>query len=125
MPTILTKTDITPMVLDSGNEIVLANWPDDIHNICNVNNDIPVKIPSHPYVLVNRSLLCNSGIEAKSNFLSESLAAHHDVDSKLVMYFTVNTAFVTYFDSITNLMYSLEVLLLLNRMTFEQANLFP
>ena len=47
------KTDITPTVLDGGNRIILANWPDDKHIICNVNSDIPVKIPSHPYVLAN------------------------------------------------------------------------
>ena len=35
--------DVTPTVLDGGNEIVLANWPNDKHIICNVNNDIPVK----------------------------------------------------------------------------------
>ena len=53
------KTDITPTILDGGNEIVLANWPNNKHIICNINNDIPAKIPSHPYVLVNRSVLCN------------------------------------------------------------------
>ena len=63
------KTDITPMVLDRGNEIILADWPDDKHIICNVNNDIPVKIPSHAYVLVNRSVLCNCGIEVENNNL--------------------------------------------------------
>ena len=61
------------MVLDGGNEITLANWPDDKHIICNINNDIPVKIPSHPYVLVNRCVLCNCGIQAENNFLLESL----------------------------------------------------
>ena len=58
------KTDVTPTVLDGGDEIILANWPNDKHIICNINNDIPVKIPSHPYVLVNRSILCNCSIEA-------------------------------------------------------------
>ena len=53
------KTDITLTVCDGGNEIILANWLNDIHIICNINNSIPVKIPSHPYVLVNRSILCN------------------------------------------------------------------
>ena len=48
------KTDVTPIVLDGDDEIVLTNWPNDKHIICNVNNDIPFKIPSHPYVLVNR-----------------------------------------------------------------------
>ena len=50
------KTDVTPTVLDGGDEIILANWPNDKHIICNINNDIPLKIPSHPYVLVNRSI---------------------------------------------------------------------
>ena len=39
------KTNIMPMVLDRGNEIILANLPDDKHIICNVSNDIPVKLP--------------------------------------------------------------------------------
>ena len=46
-------TDISPIVLDGGNEIILANWPNDKHILCNINNDIPVRIPSHPYVLMN------------------------------------------------------------------------
>ena len=44
------KIDIKPAGLDGGNEIILANWPNDKHNECNVNNDIPVKIPSFPYI---------------------------------------------------------------------------
>ena len=51
------ETDTTPVVLDRGNEIILANWPNYKHIICNINNDIPIKIPSHPYALVNRSVL--------------------------------------------------------------------
>ena len=77
------KTDITPTVLDGGNEIILANWPNDKHIICNIKNDIPVKIPSHPYVLVNRSVLCDCGIEAENDFLLESLAAYENANSKL------------------------------------------
>ena len=80
------KTDITQTVLDGGDEIVLANWPNDKHIIYNVNNDIPVKIPSHPYVLVNRSILCNCSIEADNHFLLESIAACDNKDSNLVMY---------------------------------------
>ena len=59
------KTDVTPIVLDGGNEIILANWPDDKHIICTINTDISIKIPSHQYVLVNRSVLCNCGMKAK------------------------------------------------------------
>ena len=32
------KTDISPTVPDGGNEIILANWPNDKHIICNTNN---------------------------------------------------------------------------------------
>ena len=45
------KTDITPTVLDGGNEIILPTWPNNKHIICTINNDIPIEIPSHPYVL--------------------------------------------------------------------------
>ena len=92
-----------PTVLDAGNEIILANWPNDKHIIYNINNDIPIKIPSHPYVLVNRSVLCNCGIEVENHFLLKSLAACQDTNSKLTMYFTVNTAFVNYLDKFPNL----------------------
>ena len=92
------KTDVVPTVLDGGNEIILANWPDDKPITCSVNNDIPVRIPSYPYILVNRSVLWNCGIEAENNYLLESMAACHDSNSKLVMYFMVNTAFVNYLE---------------------------
>ena len=62
--------------------------------MCNVNNDIPVKIPSFPYILVNRSVLCNCGIEAEDNFLLESITTCQDTESELVMYFPTNMAFV-------------------------------
>ena len=97
------KTDITPTVLDGGNEIILANWPNDKHIICNINNDIPVKILSHPYVLVNRSILCNCGIEVDSHHLLESLATCNNKLTKLTMYFTINLAFSNYLELMPNL----------------------
>ena len=92
------KTDITPTVLFGGNKIVLTNWPNVKHIICNVNNDIPVKISSHPYVLINRSVLCNCEIEADNHYLLESIATCDNKDSNLVMYFTINMAFTNYLD---------------------------
>ena len=79
------RTDITPTVLDGGDEIVLANWPNDKHIICNINNDIPVKILSYPYVLVNRSVLCNCRIEADNHHLLESIAACNSKISRLTI----------------------------------------
>ena len=114
------KTDITPTVLDGGNEIILANWPNNKHIIFNINNDIPIKVASHPCVLVNRSVLCNCGIEVENHFLLESLAACQDTNSKLVMYFTVNTAFINYLDKFPNLTESPESQIIKNKTTFEQ-----
>ena len=115
------KTDIIPAVLDGGNVIILANWPNDKHIICNINNDIPIKIPSHPYVLIHRSVFCNCGIEVENHFLLESLAACQDTNSKLTMYFTVNTAFVKYLDKFPNFAESLEFPIIRNKTIFEQT----
>ena len=79
--------------MDGGNEVILANWPNDKHIICTSNNDIPVEIPSHPIVLVNRSVLWNCGIEADNHYLLESLAACDNRNSKLTTYFTINDSF--------------------------------
>ena len=97
------KSDIIPTVLDGGNEIILTNWLNDKHIICNINNDIPVKIPSHPYVLVDRGILCNCGLEADNHHLLESLAACNNRHTKLKMYFTINLAFTNYLNEISNL----------------------
>ena len=98
------KTDVKPSILDEGYEIVLANWPSFKRIVCSTRNNIPIAIPIYrylyPYVLLNRTVLCNCIIEAESNFLLESIAACHserdDVDFK--MYFVANIAFLNYFD---------------------------
>ena len=115
------KTDITPTILDGGKEIILANWPNDKHIIWNINNDKPVRISSHPYVLVSRSVLCSCGIEADNQYLIESLVDCDNSNSKLTLYFTVNTAFVNYLDMFPNLTDSLEFPVIKKRTTFEQT----
>ena len=60
-----------------------------------------MNIPSHPYILLGRIILCNCDIEAESNFLLESLATcdeHEKPD--LEMYFTVNLAFLDYLEKL-------------------------
>ena len=113
------KTDIKPTVLDGGFQIILANWPNYRKIMCSHNNNIPVNIPGHPYVLLNRSILCNCNIEAESNFLLESLAACEGPETKtdLEMHFTVNLAFVNYFE---NMMEESSMPISQNWMTQEQ-----
>ena len=87
--------------------------------MCLRNNKIPINIPGHPYVLMNRSILCNCDIEAESNFLLESLAACEgpEANTDLEMHFTVNLAFVNYFEDILE---ELRKYILLNWTTQEQ-----
>ena len=94
------KTDVKPTVLDGGYQIILTNWPSYKKIMCSHNNNILICIPSYPHVVMNRSILCNCNVEAESNFLLESLAACENSGTKidLEMYFTVNLAFVNYFD---------------------------
>ena len=51
---------------------------------------------------MNQSILCNCDIEAKSNFLLELLAACEGPEAKsnLEIHFTVNLAFVNFFEDI-------------------------
>ena len=94
------KTNIKPSVLDGRQQIILANCPSYKRIVSSFNNGTPKEIPSHPYVLLNRSILCNFDTEAASYFLLESLAACDTSNVDLVMYFTVNLAFVNYFDNL-------------------------
>ena len=113
------KTDVKPIVLDGGYQIILANWPSYKRILCSHNNIIPINIPSHPYVLMNRSLLCNCDVEAESNFLLGSLAVCENSEMKmdLEMYLTVNLAFVDYFDKAIE---DLDIPILRNWTTQEQ-----
>ena len=100
------KTDVKPSILDGGHEIILANWPSFKRIVCSTHNNIPIEIPSHLYVLLNRTILCNCIIEAENNFLLESIAAcdPDDDGADLEMYFMVNTAFLNYFEELINTM---------------------
>ena len=97
------RSDVTPSVLDVGMQIILTNWPNYKRILCTYNNNIPVNIPSHPYVLLDRNILCNCHIEAESNFLLELLATCGEhVKPDLEMYFTVNLAFVGYLQELND-----------------------
>ena len=68
-------------------------------NSCSTNNNVPVEISSHPYVLLNRTVLCNCIIEVENNYLLESIVAcdPDSTDVDLEMYFVANTTFLNYF----------------------------
>ena len=98
------KTDVKPSILDGGYEIVLANWPSFKRIVCSKHNNIPIEILSHPYVLLNRTILCNCIIEVENDFLLESIAAcaPDGNGADLEMYFVANMAFLNYFEELIN-----------------------
>ena len=53
--------------------------------------------------MVDRSILCNCGLETDNHHLLESLAACNSKHTKLTMYFTINLAFNNYLDILPNL----------------------
>ena len=113
------KSNVKPTIFDGGFQIILANWPNYRKIMCSHNNNIPINIPGHPYILMNQSIWFNCDIEAESNFLLEYLAACKGPDAKtdLEMHFTVNLAFMSYFKDILD---NLRKQILLNWTTQEQ-----
>ena len=80
------KTDVMPTVLDGRHQITLANWPSYKKIMFLYNNNILISIPSFPYVILNRSILCNCDVEAERNFLLKLLVAYGNSETDLVMY---------------------------------------
>ena len=54
------------------------------------------------HCFMKSTVLCNCGIEAEDNFLLESIATYPEKQSVLTMYYTVNTVFMHYSDSLTD-----------------------
>ena len=66
-----------------------------------------MNIPSHPYVLLDRNILCNCNIEAEDSILLESLVACGENNiQKLEMFFTVNLAFLDHLEDLTEVLYT-------------------
>ena len=86
------NTTVTPSVLDGGTHILLANMLNPKRLVCSQDLHMAHPVPSYPYVLVNRSLLCNCHLESGLTYLLESVGSCSP-KSKFVMYFTINSAF--------------------------------
>ena len=94
--TTFTIPQYQPSILDGGSNILLANMlsPKRAH----LHGRFPPMaqpLASHPYVLVNRSILCNCHLETGLNYLLKSLSSC-DSGAPFTMYFTVNSAFQTF-----------------------------
>ena len=89
------NTTVTPSVLDGGSHILLANMLSPKRLVCSQNFHMAHPVPSFPYVLVNRTLLCNCHLESGLTYVLKSLGSCSSKD-KFTMYFTINSAFNHY-----------------------------
>ena len=85
----------SPVILDGGNHILLANQKAAKNLICSHNHNLTTPLAQFPYVLVNRSLLCHCQLQSGTTHLAKSLASCKDATS-LKLYFTINAAFNHY-----------------------------
>ena len=77
----------------------MVNWPKTKYVICKDNQEYPIKIPRHPYVLLKRLVLCNCDIHAEDHSLLESIAACPSKETAMTMYYAINTAFMHYLEN--------------------------
>ena len=88
------NTTVMPSVLDGGPQILLANILTPKRLICTYASDMACPVPSHDYVLVNRSMLCNCHMESGLMYLLKSIAFCETASADFIMLFTLNLAFL-------------------------------
>ena len=88
------NTTVMPSVLDGGAQILLANMLTPKRLICTYASDMAHPVPSHDYVLVSRSMLCNCHMESGLTYLLKSIAFCEDASTKYTMSFALNLAFL-------------------------------
>ena len=89
------NTTVTPSVLDGGSHILLANMLSPKRLVCSQDFHMASPVPSFPYVLVNRSLLCNCHLEYGLTHVLKSLGSCSPKNN-FTMYFSINSAFIHY-----------------------------
>ena len=82
---------VTPSVLYGSSHILLANMLSPKWLVCSHNFHMAQPVPSFPYILINRSLLCNFYIESGLTYLLKCLGSCTPIN-KFTMYFTINSA---------------------------------
>ena len=95
------NTTVIPSVLDGGSQIVLANMLPDKRLICTYDQGLAKPLPSSPYVLVDRKILCHCHIQSGLTYVLKNVGACNSTLQPTISY-TVNLAFLTFFSSFLN-----------------------
>ena len=85
-----------PAVLETQDEILLANLPPTWQLVCDNQIDRPIPLHSAIYVIVNKNDLCTCSISAQHIFLYESMHTCENPDTSVTLYYTDNRALLAY-----------------------------
>ena len=97
-----------PAVLETQDEILLANLPPTWQLVCDNQIDRPIPLHSAIYVIVNKNDLCTCGISAQHIFLYESMHTCENPDTSVTLYYTDNRALLAYDPSLQKQKQSLD-----------------
>ena len=97
-----------PAVLETQDEILLANLPPTWQLVCDNQIDRPIPLHSAIYMIVNKNDLCTCGISAQHIFLYESMWTFENPDTSVTLYYTDNRALLAYDPSLQKQKQSLD-----------------
>ena len=90
------NTSPPPAVLETQDEILLANLPPTWQLLCDNQIDRPIPLHSAIYAIVNKNDLCTCSISAQHIFLYESMRTCENPDTSVTLYYTDNQALLAY-----------------------------
>ena len=89
--------DPEPAILDAGSHLLLGNLPKPWKLLCRHNDQIPNPIEGNPYVIIDKSDLCQCSISAGTWYIQENIAyCKEEPDTQIKMKFTINMAVMNY-----------------------------
>ena len=86
------NTTVIPAVLDGGSQIVLANMFSEKRLICTYDQGLAKPLPTSPYVLVDRKILCHRHIQSGLTYVLKNVGSCNSTLQPKISY-TVNLAF--------------------------------
>ena len=92
---------VQPSVLDGGTHLVLANMFNEKRLICSYDQGLAKSLPTSPYALVSRNILCHCHLQIGLTYLLKTIAACNASETPVVEY-TANLAFMDYFANFWN-----------------------
>ena len=95
------NASVIPAVLDGGSHIVLANMLPEKRLICAYDQGLAKPLPTSPYVLVDRKILCHCHIQSGLTYVLKNVGSCNSTLQTQISY-TVNLAFLTFFSSLLN-----------------------